>query len=424
MLIKGGSLVFPKKIVRADVLVENGKIKRVGKKISAPGEKTVSAAGLFILPGLIDVHAHLREPGGTHKEDFFTGTRAALAGGVTTVLCMPNTSPPIDSLPALAEAKKLAEKAVCDVGFYFGASQLNQADAAKAAGDPRVAGLKIYMGSSTGSLLVKDFAPLIQHFASWPAEKPVAVHAEDEDAVKFFTEKAGEEKKSNATALDHNRCRPPVCAEIAVKKAISIAVLTKKRLHVCHVSAAGEIAVIREAKKSGARVTCEATPHHLFLSEDDVEWLKNFGKMNPPLRSREDVVALWKAVEGGVVDCIATDHAPHTRGEKEQHYWDAPAGVPGLETMLPLLLDAVNAKRLTLNKVAELCGANPAKIFGLKGKGGLGVGMDADLVLVDLKSSTKIRADKLFTKCGWSPWEGKTLKGKIKRVLLRGEEVF
>ncbi|MCX6767235.1 MAG: dihydroorotase family protein, partial [Candidatus Micrarchaeota archaeon] len=227
-----------------------------------------------------------------------------------------------------------------------------------------------------------------------------------------------------ATAFDHNRCRPPVCAELAVKRAVSIAVLTKRRLHVCHASTAGELAAIKEAKKAGARVTCEAAPHHLFLSEEDAKSLGNFGKMNPPLRSKEDVAAVWKAVADGTIDCIATDHAPHTRGEKEQHYWEAPSGIPGLETMLPLLLDAVNAGRLSLEKVVELCCANPAKIFNLKGKGGFGAGMDADFTLVDLKGTTKISPDRLFTKCAWSPWEGKPLRGRIKRVFLRGEEAF
>jgi dihydroorotase (multifunctional complex type) len=273
--------------------------------------------------------------------------------------------------------------------------------------------LKIFLGSSTGSLLVKDFAPLYGLFSSWQSSKPVTVHGEDEDAVKFFTEKVKEEKKSDATASEHNKCRPPVCAEMAVKRAISIAAETGRRLHVCHASTAGELEAVRQAKKAGLQVTCEAAPHHMFLCEDDTKKLKNFGKMNPPLRSKEDVAAVWNAVADGTVDCVATDHAPHSREEKEKDYWDAPSGVPGLETMLPLLLDAVNAKKIGLERLGGLCCASPAKIFGLKGKGGFAVGGDADFTLVDLKGETKVDGSRLFTKCKWSPWEGKTLKGRV-----------
>jgi dihydroorotase (multifunctional complex type) len=423
MIIKNGRIVSPEGIISADVEVKGGRIKKVAKGIASHGE-VVDAAGLYVLPGLIDAHVHLRDPGATHKEDFYTGTCAALAGGFTTVLDMPNNTPAIDSVAALEDKLKTAGKnAVADYGLHFGASNTNFEEARKAQELAAVAALKVFMGSSTGSLLVTGFQELYGHFAGF-SEKPVCVHAEDEEAIKFFSGKARERFGEGAGAGVHNEARPPLCAEIAVQKALEIARLTERRLHVCHVSTEGEAALIAGAKKRGVQVTCEASPHHLFLCDKDAEKLGNFGKMNPPLRSDGDRLALWRGLNEGTVDLIASDHAPHTAEEKRQGYWSAPSGVPGLETTLPLLLDAVNKKMLELTQIARLCASSPARVFGIKRKGSIAQGFDADLVLVDLDKSRVVKGDGLQTKCKWSPFEGRELKGAVEKVFLRGQEAF
>ncbi len=403
MLIRDGLVVTPETIERADVLIEGEAIAAVGTALSVPaGARIVEAGGLLVFPGLIDPHVHLREPGGGHKEDFTSGTNAALAGGFTTVLAMPNTQPPITDRETLAQTLALAaSKAVCDFGLFTGATADN---AAEAAGLEDAVGLKLYMGSSTGSLLVADLAGQVAHFERYPGV--IAVHAEDEEAVAHFAARG--------------QRRPPLCAVLAVARALALAGHFRRRLHVCHVTTGAELALIRDAKARGVPVTCEVTPHHLFLTAADQARLGPLGRMNPPLRLREDVEVLWANLD--VVDCLATDHAPHTLEEKRSPA--PPAGVPGLETALPLLLTAVHDGRLPLRKVARLTSAGPAAIYGLLRKGRIAPGYDADLTLVDPSVEWVIGERPLFTKCGWSPFEGRKVKGCVVRVFLRGQEVY
>jgi dihydroorotase (multifunctional complex type) len=407
LLIQNGTLVTPQGIAQEDILVEDETIVAVGANLSAPhNTRIVGAKGLLILPGLIDPHVHLREPGGEHKEDFTSGTRAALAGGFTTVLTMPNTSPPITDDESLAQVRALAKsKAVCDVGFFVGATADN---AERAAELEAVAGLKLYMGSSTGSLLVADLAGQTAHFERYPGV--IAVHAEDEEAVAHFA-KLGQR-------------RPPICAALAVSRALALAERFGARLHVCHVSTAHEMALIRDAKarvaRRDVRVTCEVTPHHLFLTTGDETRLGSLGQMNPPLRSQKDVDVLWETLK--IVDCVATDHAPHTLEEKRGP--TPPSGVPGLETALPLLLTAVREGKLSLPEIARLMAEGPAHIFGLERKGKITPGYEADLTLVNADAEWIIGTQPLQTKCGWSPFEGRKVRGKVARVFLRGQEVY
>ena len=281
------------------------------------------------LPGLIDVHVHLRDPGATHKEDFSTGTAAALAGGVVAVLDMPNNTPPTVNGQRLSEKAQIAsEKARCDFGFYLGATEDNVGEGAVLS--HRVAGLKIYMGQTYGPLKMADLAALMAHFRSWPADRPIAVHAEG----------------------------------LAMAGAIALARLYGKRLHICHVSRKAEIELIRKAKESwGAKadlkLTCEVTPHHLFLTQADVARLGSLAHVKPPLGTEEDRAALWDNLD--IVDVIASDHAPHTMAEKESP--EPPPGVPGLETTLPLLLTAVADGRLSWERLIELTSENPARIL-------------------------------------------------------------
>jgi len=405
ILIRAATVIGSRGLERADILVVQDRIAEIAPELTQPaGAKKVEAHQWLALPGLIDIHVHLREPGGVHKEDFYTGTQAALAGGVTTVLGMPNTTPPITDEATLEAALALArQKAVCDFGLYVGATQDNVRTAAKL---QNAVGLKMYMGSSTGTLLVDRFEDQYAHLANYPTDRVVAVHAENEEAMRYF-EKRGER-------------RPPLCATLETSRAIQMARTLKRSLHICHLSTAQEIRMVREAKERGEPVTCEVTPHHLFLSTDVEQHLGSLGQMNPPLRSVEDVDALWDNLK--YVDAIATDHAPHTLEEKNSDH--PPSGVPGLETMLPLLLTAVHQKQLDWNDLVRLTSSGPATLFGLERKGRLAPGYDADIVLVDPDAQWTVKGEQLLTRCGWTPFEGWLAWGQVKQVYLRGQLAF
>lgn len=420
ILIKNGTVVSSDGLRRADILIEGERIVAVepsGPNPQSPSA-TLDATSLLIFPGLVDVHTHMRQPGGEHKEDFYSGTCAALAGGVTTVFAMPNTSPAVTDRESLDHALALAERnAVCDYGLFLGATHSNAKLKLNHPG-LRECGLKIYMGSSTGDLLVEDFAAQYEHFWHYPHERVIAVHAEHEPAVRYFAQRS--------------QRRPPLCAELEVARAVALAEHCQRRLHICHVSTRREIQIIADAKARGVPVTCEFSPHHLFLTMDDgrttmddsqssvVGHQSSRFEMNPPLRDQSDVAALWANL--GVADCIATDHAPHTLEEKQSA--NPPMGVPGLETMLPLLLTAVHEGRLRFEDVARLCCEGPAKTYGVAHKGRIAPGFDADLTLVDPNAEWVIGERPLFSKCGWTPFAGWRVRGMVKRVFVRGQLAF
>jgi dihydroorotase (multifunctional complex type) len=405
LLIRGAYVVSPRGLEHNDILIVKDRIAEVAPELTQPaGARTVEARRWLALPGLIDAHVHLREPGGEHKEDFYSGTAAALAGGVTTVLGMPNTSPPLTDQATLDAARKLAsQKAVCDFGLYLGATHENVQTAAAV---ENAVGLKMYLGSSTGDLLVDRFEDQYAHMLNYPCDRVVAVHAENEEAVRYF-DRLGQR-------------RPPLCATLETARAIQLAQTLKRTVHICHLSTAQEMRQVREAKERGELVTCEVSPHHLFLSSEIEGHLGALGRMNPPLRSQEDVDALWDNLKH--IDVIATDHAPHTLDEKRGD--NPPSGVPGLETMLPLLLTAVQQRLLNLDELIRLTSAGPAKLFGLERKGRLAPGYDADIVLVDPEAQWTIEGDKLFTRCGWTPFEGWRARGCVRQVYLRGQLAF
>jgi dihydroorotase (multifunctional complex type) len=413
MLIRNGLVILPDDTMRLDIRTHNEKIVHLEENLTPePGEYVVDAAGRLVLPGFIDSHVHFREPGNTQKEDFFSGTSAALAGGVTTILDMPNTQPPTVSRERLAEKAALAStKAVVDYGFYLGATDSNVEEALSISDS--VVALKLYMGSSTGSLLVTEFTPMYRHFSTFPLHRPIVVHAEDEQSLSYF---------GALGSKDHNRSRPPVSAQIALSRALAIAEETGRALHVAHTTTARELELIQEAKHKGVHVTCEVTPLHLFLTEDDQHRLGNFGKVNPPLRAERDQKALWTYF--GTIDTIATDHAPHTREEKNQSYEKAPSGMPGVQTMLPLLLTAAIEGRVALNEIVKRCVVHPARIFGLKTKGALEIGKDADIVLVNPHGEYELINEQMLSKCGWTPFVGRKVKGKIEQVFIRGSLAY
>ena len=392
-----------------DLLVsDEGKIEKISHNLTA--DEKIDLHGSLVLPGLIDPHVHLRDPGSTQKEDFLSGTSAALAGGVTTILDMPNNFPPVVSQRGIEEKKKIAAaKAVCDYGFYIGATNANAAEAQKS----EAVALKLYMGSTTGDLLVEDDNVLNEIFAIF--RRTIVVHAEDNVCIK-------QADSVEHIVANHNKLRPPQCAEIALQKAISLAEKHNAKLHVAHLSTAGEVEMVKNSKEKGLNVSCEVTPHHLFLNEQTAAEKGNFAKVNPPLRSPADQLALWRSLD--VIDCIATDHAPHTIAEKQKSYDEAPSGLPGLETTLPLLLDAYNKRRIGLETIIRLTSFNPARIFGLKSKGKMAVGFDADLAVVDLNKERKIRGEELKTKSRWTPFEGMVCKGSLLKTFLRGKEAY
>ncbi|HEY4384325.1 MAG TPA: dihydroorotase family protein [Ktedonobacteraceae bacterium] len=409
MIICNGVVVLASGPTRLDIRTRGEILVELAADLTPEqGEEVIDATGLLVLPGFIDSHVHFREPGGTHKEDFLSGTQAALAGGVTTILDMPNTSPTTDSRARLAEKIALiAPKAVVDYGLYLGATDTNIEEAASLADE--VAAMKLYMGSSTGSLLVTEFSPIYRHFSTFPLYKPIVVHAEDEQSLKYF---------GALGSQDHNQSRPPVSAQIALSRALAIAEKTGRALHVAHTTTQRELELIQEARQKGVRVTCEVTPLHLFLTEEDQHRLGNFGKVNPPLRSKRDQEALWRYFD--VIDTIGTDHAPHTREEKNQPYEKAPSGMPGVQTMLSLLLTAASEGKVALEEIVKRCVVNPARIFGLETKGALEVGKDADIVLVDPNQTYTITDAQMLSKSGWTPFAGTKVRGKIEQVYVRG----
>ena len=333
----------------------------------------------MILPGLVDVHVHLRSPGGEHKEDFRTGSAAALAGGFTTLLAMPNTQPPLVSLDYWRVAQTQAiSQSLCDVFLYAGASaeHLDQLPLLSA----RAPALKIYLDQTYGPLRVRGLNVLERIMAGWNVDKPICLHAEEE----------------------------------SVAVGIALAAVFNRHIHFCHVSRRSEIELIARAKERGLPVTCEVTPHHLFLNENDARRLGPYGDMRPTLASSDDQAALWEHINS-TVDCIASDHAPHTRAEKERPE-GAPPGVPGLESTLPLMLTAVAQGRLSAGRLEELLARNPRRIFNLPEQAETWVEVDPEAEFV-------FPEHPLYTKCGWSPFEGMRLHGRVTRVVLRGREV-
>ena len=382
LLIKNCRILINDKVYAKNILIKNNKIAKITNK-ELKADKIIDAKNNFVLPGLIDCHVHFREPGLTHKEDFLTGSMAAAKGGVTTVLDMPNTIPATTTIDALEEKRRLAAKSIVNYGFNFGAVPNNISDIKKA---KNIAAVKLYMDYTTGDMKVDDLGFTADVFK---ASGITIIHAEDINIQS--------------------------AVEILIKNKI------KNKLHVAHVSSEKEL-IYAKQNKIKKQITVEVTPHHLFMNDKDLQHLGAFAEMKPRLKTEHDQKALWKGIENGIVDVIASDHAPHMKEEKEQANY--PFGVPGVETMLPLLLDAFNAKRISLPMIQKLCCENPANIFKIKNKGFLKEGYDADLVIADLDKRQAVRNEDLLTKCKWSPYEGKILKGWPVTTIVNGNVVY
>jgi dihydroorotase len=398
----------------ADVGIEGSTITYVGNRPGGAAKRRVSAAGRFVIPGLVDTHVHFRSPGHPAKEDWATGSRAAASGGVTTVCDMPNTNPPTLTRVEWEEKRRLAEQeSRVNYGIWVGASA-GGLDEVRALTEPEgpACGIKVFMGSSTGPLLVDD-ATLEQYFAATGAL--MGVHAEDETILRETQARFREQ-----LAPPHHLVRPPEAAVAAVRRLIELTRAYPRPVHICHVSTAAEVEELDIARRE-LPITTEVSPHHLWLSAEDE--LGNLGKVNPPLRPDADRRALWTAVRRGHIDTLGSDHAPHTREEKARPYWEAPSGMPGVETMLPLMLASVKLGRCSLERLVQLGAEAPCRIFGFAKKGKIAEGYDADLVLFSEGELTRLGPQGLLTRVGWSPFTGQRVAPKPEQVYVGGRLV-
>ncbi|MBI1365872.1 MAG: dihydroorotase [Alphaproteobacteria bacterium] len=416
LILKGGTVVNHDGEGLRDVGVRAGRVAAIGSLAGASAGDVVDCAGLHILPGVIDTQVHFREPGPTHKEDLESGGRAAVLGGVTAVFEMPNTNPLTTTAAAIEDKLARAkDRMQCDHAFYVGATHENARDLPELERLPGVCGVKIFMGASTGDLLVPDddgVRDVLRH-----GRRRVAVHSEDEFMLR--------EGKSRARAGDwtsHPEARSVEAAVSSTRRLLKLAYETGRRIHVLHVSTADEIPLLAAAKDIA---TAEATPQHLTLAAPDCyERLKGYAQMNPPIRDARHREGLWAGLAAGVIDVIGSDHAPHSREEKEKAYPASPSGMPGVQTLLPVMLDHVAAGRLTLARLVDLVCHGPNRIFGIARKGRLAVGYDADFTIVDLKARREIRNEDQATKSGWTPFHGVTVTGWPKGTIIRGRMVM
>ena len=412
-LIKNATAVLPHETLRTNVLLSDARIADVDAPAQARADEVIDAAGLHLIPGVIDDQVHFREPGLTHKEDLSTATRACAKVGVTTFLEMPNTRPPTTTQMRLdAKLDLAAGKSLVNYGFYIGATPENLADLKAAARTP---GIKIFLGSSTGELLVDDQAALERIFAE--TTLPICAHCEDEHIVQANRKQYA----STRDVRDHSRIRDHRAALVATQRAIDLAVRHQHRFHVLHVSTADELPLLAEHP---GLITAEVCPHHLFFNVDDYARLGSRIQMNPSVKTRRDNEALWQALADGTIEVIATDHAPHTLDEKAQEYPHSPSGLPAVENALALMLDQISRGRCTLEQVVGWMCAAPARVWDIVNKGRIEPGYDADLVLIDLNKRATVRDAEQETKCRWSPWDGVTLQGWPVRTWVMGREVF
>ncbi len=412
-LFRNAEAVIGREVVRTNVLVEGSTIVAVDAPASATADEVVDCTGLHLLPGVVDDQVHFRDPGITHKEDLFTASCACAAGGVTSFLEMPNTIPNTVSQAALEAKLALASrKSVVNYGFFVGATETNTAELKHA---HRTPGIKIFIGSSTGNLLVDEQEALERIFAE--TSLTICVHAEDETLLQANKARIGE----TSDLHDHSRIRNHEVAMIATRRAMDLAFRHKHPLHVLHVSTGDETDVLAEHRNL---VTAEACVHHIFLSVDDYDRLGTLAQMNPSLKNRDDNRRIWQALKDRRLQVIATDHAPHLLSEKARPYPQSPSGVPGVQTMLPMLLNQVAAGECSLVDVVEWMCEAPARVWDMVGKGRIAVGADADLVLVDMKKVHEVRNEEQLTKCGWSVWAGRSLTGWPIATWVMGRQVY
>jgi dihydroorotase len=415
LLIRNARLARPDgSIFEGDLLCHDGVIERIAAQITAPADETLDAGENLLLPGVIDPQVHFREPGKEYKEDLGSGSRAAVKGGVTSFLEMPNTDPSTSNQAALDDKlRRAAEKCVANYGFFIGATPDNLDEINRAS---PACGIKIFMGASTGSLLVDKAEDLERIFAN--GSRLIAVHAEDEARIRARREQF----KGRSDVAVHSDIRDNQSALLATELALGLSKKYRRRLHILHLSTREEVELLRRDKP--AWVTAEVIPNHLLLNVNDYARLGALVQMNPPIRRPEDNAALWAGLHDGAIDFIATDHAPHTLEEKHKPYPQSPAGMPGVETSLPLMLTEMKAGRCTLAEIQKWMCHGPAEAYGIRNKGKILEGWDADLTLVDMVHTRPVRNEEMFTKVRWSPFNGRELTGWPIYTIVGGQVVF
>ena len=416
LVISGAELASPTGREHVDIAITDGRFAKIGGVTPDQGAQHIDATGLTILPGVIDTQVHFREPGNEHKEDLESGSRAAVMGGVTALFEMPNTKPPTTTIEAIADkVARGRDRMHCDFAFYAGGTHENAAQLPELERQEGVCGVKVFMGSSTGNLLVADdegVADILKHIS-----RRAAFHSEDEFRLR----------ERRPLALTGKVETHPVWrdAEVAIsstRRLVKMAREAGKQIHVLHITTEEEMLIL-----AANRDICsvEVTPQHLTLAAPEAyEKLGTHAQMNPPIRDARHRAALWKALEQGIVDVVGSDHAPHTKEEKADAYPHSPAGMPGVQTLLPLMLNHMAEGKLSLERLVQLTSLNAKKLFGLTDKGEVIVGGHADLTFVDLKKTKTIDESWLASRCGWSPFTGHAIKGWPVGTMVRGQTVM
>jgi dihydroorotase len=417
LLIRAGTCVLPWGLEQTSVGVRNGRIAALGVDAQASADATIDATGLHVLPGLIDPHVHLRDPGDAAVESIPTGTRAAVLGGLTAVFDMPNTQPSITNAEALAWKQGYAEQqAWCDMGLYVGGTRTNIAALPELETGQGVCAVKVFAGSSTGDLMVEDDPSLERVMRA--GRRPIAYHSEDEYRLQARKPMF----KSGDPYASHMEWRDEECAFLGTRRLMALARKTGRPAHILHVSTAQELDYLKDYRDIA---TVEVLVNHLTQFAPDVyENLKGFGVMNPPIRGRAHYDAAWAAVRNGIVDTIGSDHAPHAAAAKRKPWPECPAGLTGVQTLVPVMLDHVNAGRLSLARMVDLMCAGPARVYGVVGKGRLAAGYDADFTLVDMAAKRTISNDWIASPCGWTPFDGMAVTGWPVGTVIRGQQVM
>ncbi len=417
LLIRNGTCVLPWGSEDIDIGVRDGRIAALGAGPDATADRLLDAAGLHVLPGLIDPHVHLRDPGDKAVETIPTGTRGAVLGGLAAVFDMPNTSPSITDADRLRWKQDYVETtAWCDMGLYVGGTKTNTPDLAELELGRGVCGVKIFAGSSTGDLMIEDDEHLEQAMRS--GRRRIAFHSEDE----YRLQQRKPMFKSGDPYANHMVWRDEECAFLGTRRLMALARKTRRSAHILHVSTEQELEYLRDYRDIA---TCEVLVNHLTqVAPDCYERLEGFGVMNPPIRGQQHRDAAWKAINDGTVDTIGSDHAPHPRDKKLLPWPDCPAGLTGVQTLVPIMLDHVNAGRLSLARMVDLMCAGPARVYGVVGKGRLAAGYDGDFTLVDMKRQRRIEESWIAAPCGWTPFAGMQVTGWPVATIVRGRIVM
>ena len=415
LIIKNGFCYIDGKLIKTDIGLSGNKIQKIGK-IQLNSYKVYDATDKVVLPGIIDTQVHFREPGSTDAEDLESGSRAAVLGGVTSLFEMPNTNPPTSNLVEFDKKLQAAKNRMhSNYAFYFGATSDNTDQLAKLKNVEGCCGVKLFAGSSTGNLLVDKEADIEKVISN--SDRIVSIHSEDEDIIKIRKKFI---KKGDVHS--HPEWRNVECAMSSTRRVVKIAERYNKKIHVLHVTTRDEVDFLAMHKKN---VTFETTPQHLTLyAPDCYDKLGTYAQMNPPLRTKEHYDRLWVAIKNNIVDVLGSDHAPHLKDNKDKEYPNTPSGMPGVQTIFPVMLDHVNNRKLTLQQLINLMCENPCRIFGIKNKGYIKEGYDADLTIADMNKEVTIKDEMIASKCGWTPFNNYKVKGFPIGTIVNGNLVM